>query len=58
MREMQVVLPLNVVALLKQEADELGITYSKHLLATLDVMATYKSKELNNEQLTYERKTT
>jgi len=58
MREMQVVLPLNVVTLLKQEADTLGITYSKHLLATLDVMATYKSKELNNDKLTYQREIT
>lgn len=45
-------LPPNVVKYLAQEADSLGLSYSKHLLATLDDMATTKSKELINDELT------
>tara|TARA_R110001583_G_scaffold76235_1_gene208914 strand:+ start:3549 stop:3779 length:231 start_codon:yes stop_codon:yes gene_type:complete len=58
MHEMQLVLPPEVIHLIKQEADGLGITYSKHLLATLDAQATHKLKELNHEKFTYERATT
>ena len=58
MHEMKVVLPPNVITLLKQEAESLGITYSKHLLATLDAMATYKSKELIRDKLTNQQTTT
>lgn len=55
MHEMQLVLPPEVINLIKQEADAVGITYSKHLLATLDAMATHKLKELNHEKFTNER---
>ena len=52
MHEMQLKLPPDVTILLIKEADELGLSYSKHLLATLDAMATKKSKELINDELT------
>mgnify|MGYP000344947077 CR=1 FL=1 len=57
MLEMTVNLPSDVVRHLAQEAERLGLSYSKHLLATLDVMATTKSKELINDELTDERTT-
>lgn len=57
MFEMTVNLPSDVVRHLTQEADLLGLSYSKHLLATLDAMATTKSKELINDELTDKRTT-
>ena len=57
MFEMTVNLPADVVRHLAQEAESLSLSYSKHLLATLDAMATTKSKELINDELTDKRTT-
>lgn len=58
MHNMTLKLPSKVVNQLTQEAEELGLSYSKHLLATLDVMATTKSQALINDELTEQRRTT
>ena len=57
MHDMKLKLPSDVVKHLAQEADSLGLTYSKHLLATLDAMATIKSKELIKDEYTRKRST-
>lgn len=58
MHEMAFKLPHNITELLTKEAEALGITYSKHLLATLDALATTKSKELINDEFTRQRSPT
>ena len=49
-------LPPDIKKHIAQEADSLGLTYSKHLLATLDAVATNKSKELINDEYTRKRR--
>ncbi|WP_413284224.1 hypothetical protein [Vibrio sp. MA40-2] len=58
MHEMTLKLPPDVIRHLTLEADTLGLSYSKHLLAVLDVLATTQSKELINDELTRKRRTT
>jgi hypothetical protein len=45
-------LPNDISKHIAKEAESLGLSYSKHLLATLDAMATNKSKELINYEFT------
>ena len=58
MKRMTLKLPPDVVRHLSHEAETLGLSYSKHLLAVLDVLATTQSKELINDELTKERSPT
>lgn len=58
MHEMILKLPRSITDALQKEADELGLSYSKHLLATLDELATTKSKELINDATVTKRRTT
>lgn len=48
-------LPTDISKHIAKEAESLGLSYSKHLLATLDAMATNKSKELINHEFTTKR---
>ncbi len=52
MHEMTLKLPAYITEQIAKEAHGLGLSYSKHLLAILDRMATTKSKELINDHST------
>ncbi len=52
MHEMTLKLPPRVYQYIAKEAQGLGLSYSKHLLAILDHMATTQSKELMNDPTT------
>jgi len=58
MHSMELKLPPDVAKHLAQEADSLCLSYSKHLLATLDAMATTKSKGLMNYEYTTRKRST
>lgn len=58
MHEMTLKLPLKVTEQIAKEAQGLGLSYSKHLLAVLDQMATTKSKELIDDEPNSKRTTT
>lgn len=58
MHEMTLTLPSAITKQLQQEAEERGLSFTKHLLATLDKLATTKSKELINDSTATKRRTT
>lgn len=57
MHEMTLKLPASITEQIAKEAHGLGLSYSKHLLAVLDQMATTQSKELINNELDSKRTT-